>query len=252
VLFERRGGDGDDLWTVDPNDGRLNRVTDCKDDCWSDNEAGWSPDGKQIAFGRATGPRSAQGPSLIAIYVANADGSDAHQVSSPPTGSEDHYPTWSADGKTLVFERNPDTSPPGRTTLVAVDVATRTEHLVYTLPPWANGSGIPKFSPGGLRILFSFWCIYGDDCAASTRASRNARLATINTNGTGLKVLPLRVHGDSGTWSPDGTRIAFRCWPKTGLRVGDFRLCASRLDGTQLRRFPWRLDSAHPDWGTHP
>jgi Tol biopolymer transport system component len=249
VLFERRvlTSQGDDLFTVSANGTGLRQLTGCDrdPDCWSDNEASWSRDGSRIAFGRATGPRDQEGPSKVAIYVASADGTGIRQLSTPPPGSEDHYPTWSADGGTVVFQRDPQTK------LIAVDVATQAERVVYELPAWAHGAGVPKFAPDGKRILFSFWCIYGDSCPPSTRSARNARLATIRPDGTGLRRLPLKALGDSGAWSPDGTRIAFRCWPKTGLHVGNFRLCTSKLDGTRLKRFPWRLDSAHPDWGTH-
>jgi Tol biopolymer transport system component len=252
VLFERRGGDGDDLWTVEATSGRMTRITDCKGDCWSDNEARWSSDGTQIAFGRATGPKSAQGPSQVAIYVVNADGSGARQLSHPPAGSEDHYPTWAPDGKTVVFKRDRSPYSQNRTKLTAIDVQTGAERTIYELPAWAAGAGTPYFSPSGDRIILSFWCIYGDDCPASSRSRRNARVATITPTGANLRILPLKTPADSGNWSPDGTRVVFRCWPKTGLRIGNFRLCTSKLNGTQLKRFPWPLDSAEPDWGTHP
>jgi hypothetical protein len=40
-------------------------------------------------------------------------------------------------------------------------------------------------------------------------------------------------------------RIVFRCQ----RTIGSFRICTSRLDGSELKRFPWPLGSAHPDWG---
>ncbi len=247
VLFERRvlDGTGDNLYVVNANDRQLRRITNCAETalCWSDNEAKWSPDGERIAFGRATGPPSEQGPSKVAIYLAHADGTGISQLSNPPSGFGDHYPTWSADGKTVVFQRDPAQ---GRTTLIAVDVAAQAERVIYRLPRWAAGGGIPKFSPNGKRILFSFWCIYGDDCAASTRSARNAQIATIRPDGTMLRRLRLRVRADSGSWSPDGKKIVFRCHLPT-----TFRLCTATLNGRHLKRFPGRVDSAEPDWGTH-
>jgi Tol biopolymer transport system component len=254
VLFERRvlDGVGDELYLVGADGSGLRSITTCVQECWSDSEARWSADGRQIAFGRATGPHDRNSPSLIAIYLMNADGTGLRQLSHPPQGYEDHYPTWSPDGHTIVFQRDTNANPPGRTRLIAIDPLTARERTVSTLPAWAGGGGIAKYSPDGRRLLFSYWCIYGDGCAPSSRSARNARLATIKPDGTALRVLRLHAHGDSGTWSPDGTRIAFRCWAKTGLQLGNFRLCTSKLDGTGLKRFPWKLDSAEPDWGSSP
>jgi Tol biopolymer transport system component len=250
VLLERRNlsGPGDDLYVVGWNGLGLRRLTTCSEisTCWSDNEARWSADGKRIAFGRATGPRSGDGPSLIAIYAMNADGSGITQLSSPPSGFEDHYPSWSPDGKMVLFQRDTSSNPAGPTKLLAIDVGSGEEHLVYALPPWAPGSGIATYSPSGSRILFGFWCIYGDNCPSSGHSARNERLATIAADGSDLHVLPLRARADSGAWSPDGKKIAFRC----NLRTG-FHLCTSSLDGSGMKIFPWVLDSAHPNWGTH-
>jgi Tol biopolymer transport system component len=255
VLFERRkidenatGGD-EALYAVGARGGSIRQVTHCQDDCWSDNEGAWSADGNQIAFGRATGPRDQDGPTLVAIYVAASDGSAARQLSSPPSGSEDHYPTWSPDGHTVVFERDRSSDPALPSQLMAIDVASGVERTVYALPLWAPAAGIPKYSPDGTKILFGFWCAFGDQCPASTRSARNSRQATIRPDGSGLHVLPLKALPDSGNWSPDGEQIVYRCHATLGGI--DFKLCTSKLDGTRLKRFPWPLGSAHPSWGTH-
>jgi Tol biopolymer transport system component len=261
VLFERRNLEegGDDLHIVQADGTGLRQVIDCSGDCWSDNEARWSPDGKRIAFGRASGPRSVGHPTKIAIHVGSANGRDIRQVSRPPKGYEDHYPTWSPDGRTIVFQRDRSTEMPRAGKFIAVNVRTGAERVVYRLPRWAPGSGIPAFSPDGKWILFGFFCVAGDDaCPLDSRSPRNAKLATIRPDGSGLRRLklgvdadsePWAVHADSGAWAPDGTRLAFRCQAldRTGLPL--FRLCTARLDGGELKRFPWVLTSAHPDWG---
>jgi Tol biopolymer transport system component len=257
LLFERRkldpaaaGGD-EALYAVNADGGGFRQITHCHDECWSDGEAAWSPGGGRIAFSRATGPRSAPGPSLVAIDVADADGSHIRQLSRPPQGYEDHLPAWSPNGRTIVFQRDTAGSgTPGPTKLMAVDVVTGAGRVVYRLPRWAPGSGLAAFAPDGKRILFGFWCIYGDSCPASSRAERNATLATIHPDGRRLRLLRLRSGADSGAWSPDGKRIVFRCRSSAG--PASFRLCISKLNGTGFRRFPWPVGSAEPDWGTHP
>jgi Tol biopolymer transport system component len=258
LLFERRkldpgaaGGD-EALYAVNADGGGFRQITHCRGQCWSDGEATWSPGGgRRIAFDRATGPRSAPGPSLVAIDVANTDGSRVRQLSRPPHGYEDHLPTWSPDGRTIVFQRDTAGSgTPGPTKLMAVDAVTGTERVVYRLPSWAPGSGLAAFAPDGKRILFGFWCIYGDSCPPSSRAERNATLATIQPDGRGLRLLRLKSGADSGAWSPDGKRIVYRC--RSGASPLSFRLCISNLNGTAFRRFPWPVGSAEPDWGMHP
>ena len=250
VLFARRlldesGTDGDDLYTVARHGGTPRRLTDCADSCFSDGEATWSPDSKQITLVRATGSRADGRPNTIAVYVMRADGSHLTKLSSPPKGLEDHYPTWSPNGRTIVFQRDTSTDVPGPTKLLAVNVKTGEEQLVHQLPAWAPGSGLANFAPRGQRVLFGYWCIFGDACPSSTRTGRNATLAIIDADGTHLRPLHLGIAADTGAWSPDAKRIVFRCQPT----IGTFRLCTSRLDGSELKRFPWPLGSAHPDWG---
>jgi Tol biopolymer transport system component len=266
VLFERRKtadvpGSDEALYEVGPSGGRIRQITLCHGRCWSDSEPAWSSHGKRIAFGRATGRRSAPGPSLVAIYAADADGTHIQQVSTPPRGYEDHYPTWSPNGRTIVFQRNTSdrSGAPQHSSLIAVDVSTRTERTLYRFPKWAQGAGEPDFAPNGKQVIFNYWCIFGDSCPPSTRAERNATLATIDLDGTRLHRLRLRTGADSGAWSPNGHQIVFRCRstpgtpPPPGLPplAGAFRICTAKPDGTEFRRLPWPVSSAEPDWGTH-
>ena len=180
----------------------------------------------------------------------DADGSNMRQLSHPPKGLEDHYPTWAPDGKTIVVQRDTTAATAGPTKLVSIDVKSARERVIYALPRWAPGAGIPGFSPNGKKILFGFWCIYGDSCPAVNRTRAHHRQAIIDADGRGLRVLPLKIRADSGAWSPSGNRIVYRC--TATYPTGPFNICVSRPDGTGLKRFRWPLLSAHPSWGTHP
>jgi Tol biopolymer transport system component len=244
VLFERRGEANEDLHVVPASGGEVTRLAACTDLCWGDGEARYSPDGSSIAFMRAS-------DDAIAIYVRSEDGADTRQLSHPSAEFEDHYPSWSPDGTTILFQRDTRSSVPGQTRLMAVDLESGAERLVYAIPVSAPGSGIASYSPDGRRILFGYWCIWGDQCPEASRAMRNSRLATIRPDGTGLKVLPIALRADSASWSPTGKFIVFRC---TAANFARWSLCTSRADGSQVKRrsFAEDLGSVHPSWGIHP
>jgi TolB protein len=58
----------------------------------------WSPDGKRLAFRRMIGALDSE------VFIANSDGSDAHNISNHP--AFDGWPSWSPDGSLLAFASN--------------------------------------------------------------------------------------------------------------------------------------------------
>lgn len=58
----------------------------------------WSPDGRRIAFRRIIGDLNSE------VFVANADGSDPHNVTNHP--AFDGWPAWSPDGTQIAFSSN--------------------------------------------------------------------------------------------------------------------------------------------------
>ena len=101
----------------------------------------WSPDGKQLAFRRMLGESNSE------VFVANADGSDPHNVTNDP--AFDGWPAWSPDGTRLAFASNRGNQ----------------NYQIYTMNP--DGSDVrlvagtegrgtaPKWSPDGKTIYFT-------------------------------------------------------------------------------------------------
>jgi hypothetical protein len=149
---------------------------------------------------------------------------------------------------TACSSAGPATSSPAK--LMAVDVDTGAGRVLYRLPSWARALAMPPSRRTGSGSSSGSGASTATPAPPSSRSPRNATLATTHPDGHGLRLLQLNTGADSGTWSPDGKQIAFRCRSGTGLTLS-FRLCTSKLNGTGFRRVPWPVGSAEPDWGTH-
>ena len=127
-----------------------------------DGGAFFSPDCTQIVW-RASRPKGAElddykrllanglvRPTKLEIWVANADGSEAHQVTYLDAGS--FAPSFFPAGKRLIFSSNYG-DPKGREfDLWAIDVdGTGLERITWT----AGFDGFPMFSPDGKRLAFA-------------------------------------------------------------------------------------------------
>jgi len=85
-----------EIYTMNPDGTNPTRLTD---DVADDQNPDWSPDGSMIAFA------SNRGPDIDEIWVMNADGSNALQLTtglSVESGVEP-YPAWSPDGSRIAF-----------------------------------------------------------------------------------------------------------------------------------------------------
>jgi TolB protein len=100
--------DGDPIneqvWIMDANGQHAHPLTSSA--APKDQVADWSPDGSKIVFHAGSSGRGG-------IWVMNADGSGQHQLSgcsgadtSPCATGDDWGPTWSPDGRKIVFLRD--------------------------------------------------------------------------------------------------------------------------------------------------
>lgn len=166
----------------------------------------YSPDGKKIAF-------TSNRDGLLAIYVMNPNGSDVRRITSDSLDC--HFPYWSADGTKILFTARGATG-----SAAGYEVNT-------------DGSGLanrPNFfitlSPDGKRTVFVKEFIPGSKVGheifvANADGSNEARL----TNNRLLDADP--------SWSPDGKRIAFTCFPDgfVDAEPGNAEICAIDANG---------------------
>jgi TolB protein len=217
----------------------------CTDNCVSDSFPAWSPDGRQIAFERRLVPPDPNDTWLIAIYVMQADGTEAIQVTrqgesagDPGIRFLDRAPAWAPDGDRLAFER---------------ESIRRQRHAVFTvavdgtgerrITPWRLDAAQPDWSPDGRWIVFR----------TQEGSEREGDIFMVHPNGNGLH----KVIGGRGKWlscsfSPNGNKIQAGHFPGVGHdQAAD--VFVFDLHGSNLRNVtasnPWESAS---DWGPQP
>jgi Tol biopolymer transport system component len=200
---EKVCGSTANVWTVKPSGRDLRRLTAC--DSQSDTGCGtgpaWSPDGRRVAFAGKGG-----------IWIANADGSDAHSIGAPGTS-----PTWSPDGRRIAFLPYD-----GGVATVATD-GSGLRQLTTDI-----GDGPPTWSSAG-PIAF-----------ARARSDSGADLITMTANGSRLRRIVRRCVCYDPDYSPDGRWIAY-------ARGNRRQIYVTKRDGTGTRRLT-RTGGEDPAW----
>jgi Tol biopolymer transport system component len=163
--------------------------------------------------------------TMAGIYIADADGS---KVSLLTAGDR---PSWSRDGKRLVFH--------GSSGVHVIDVTGANETALAF-----GGSG--SWSPDGKRIVFD-----------NTKG-----IAVMDADGSNIKLLvphdfrtdtykPWDMGVSNPAWSPDGARIAFQHNGDGDTQPG--QIYVMNADGSQVRRVTqslngYRYAESDPAW----
>ncbi|MDQ8153769.1 MAG: hypothetical protein P3B98_03815 [Gemmatimonadota bacterium] len=158
--------DGDlEIYTMNADGTNVKRLTNTPG---YDGGPWWSPDGKRIVY-RAHHPKDsvelqqyrdllAQGfirPSKVELYVMNADGSDNRQVTA--LGGANFGPSWTPDGKKIIFSSNFVAPRSGNFELYLVDAsenkagADKLEQITFN----DTFDGFAMFSPDGKQLIFA-------------------------------------------------------------------------------------------------
>jgi Tol biopolymer transport system component len=153
--------DGDlELYTMRVDGSDLRRITHR---LGYDGGAFFSPDGKRIVW-RAAYPQTAQDtadyrsllearlvrPARLEVWVANADGSAARQVTN--LGGANFAPFWHPDGRRIIFSSNHEDPRSGRFDLYLINDDGTGLERVTTYPDF---DGFPVFSPDGRKLVWA-------------------------------------------------------------------------------------------------
>lgn len=141
--------------------------------------ARWSPDGSRIAVMAREPGKAWQ------IYIAGANGGDLQPLLREGRNAAD--PSWSSDGKSIIFGGTNDT--------MGKDNPTRTLHIVDV------ATGALQEVPGSTGLFSPRWSPDGRYIAALSLDQRQVRLYTVATHIWTTLAVP---SGADPIWSPDG------------------------------------------------
>jgi len=146
----------------------------------------FSPDGSQIAF------RSSRDGG--GLFVMGATGESVRRISS-----EGFDPSWSADGKEIVFSSEELDQPTSRNSISHFGIVNLATGAVRLVP--VDGMQ-PQFSPNGKRLLY--WALKG--------RGGQRDLYTVSVSGDPKSIVPLMDDTPldwDGNWAADGRSVIF-------------------------------------------
>ncbi len=238
ILFTRQDDPRPDrIFEVRPDGSGLHQLipTGCPGRCGDavEGNGAFSPDGSKIVFTRAIyahGPK----PVHVQLWTANADGTDAVQITDPHHAQDDEA-AWSPDGTQIAYMHwsyHPDR--------FVIQIAN------------ADGTGSRQVTPDGLDVADPAWSPDGSLIAFQSPPDPavGQQLYTIHPDGSGLRSLTPELGGQATfhpSWSGDGTELVFAHAP-SGPLGGDLFVIDRDGSGVHVLRVT-PLNENAPAWG---
>ncbi len=226
VVFTRQRverGSKPTLWVMSLDGGAARQLTPPDLKLSSDYPA-WSPDGTTIAF--AAEPDENHG----GIWLIGSDGTNLRRLTDEEK-FDDMAPTWSRNGKWIVFSRGPTTDDPTND-LWQVSMDGWQRQLTRG-DKWEGKSSI---SPDGHLIAFA------SDRPARHYPDTNVWIMSVD-GGEATAQEFTSGGGAVPAWSPDGNWIAF-----TSMRDGNWALYLKRVGENRVIKVTGPAGKCHAEW----
>ena len=264
------------IWTVNPDGSGLEKVTTEGQNFLGD----WSPDGTRIVY---VSTRSGD----LALWIANADGADAVQLTPNRNVTDPLWPRFTPDGRRVLYADCYGFDCDGGIYSVRIDGTHRhpvTQHsgdsyneaelspnahrmaymrwhvdwvkiAVYVSRP--DGARERRVTPPRLEASFPTWSPSGEELLVTTNVffdRPNVRLYSVRPDGSELTLLTddgFRINDWDGAYSPDGTQIVFDSDRYSGC-YGCGDLYVMNVDGSARHRIPLPFGAYDARWGSAP
>ena len=163
------------------------------------------------------------------LCVVNADGSGYKQLTFQTT---DKWPTWSPDGKRIVFGRQIN------------DQDFTTVLFVMNL----DGSNLVQLTDVSIYAAGPIWSPSGDQIAFTYHDKKNnsSGIALVSPQGGGVISLTNSSEGEPH-WSPDGKRIAYAIYKPINTNTYTSYIYIMNSDGSNRTRLT-STNSNSPSW----
>ena len=186
--------------------------------------------------------------STAAIFSANADGSDARQLTYPRHGEQDGNADWSPDGSKILFA---DVAANGTGDVWVMNADGTGLKQLTSCTGMCNGAQEAKWSPDGSKILYDV----ADNPICPDGNATSVDLWIMNADGSHpVQIthtpLPTSIADNAPAWSPDGKQIIFARNHLVGQSYDDQALFLINPDGTGLKQLTsWgHLEAGNAKW----
>ena len=223
IAFQTDTDSGTQIYTVRPNGRELRQITHVSGDA---KVPDWSPDGRRIAFEH---DHDGTDGVCASVAIMNADGSDLVELLPGSPNICEGEPSFTPDGKRIVFERFDIDTGDDAVWSMKVDGTGRRR----IIDPFPSGFATdPNVSPHGQTLSFVGW----DGALVGPSGEPAKALFTSGLDGSNLfQLTPFTIDLSlKQDWAPDGQHIVVTTNANFFHPGESANIATIRPDGTHL------------------